>query len=150
MATLAANEPRAYEGGDRNDLPVIGDDIIYEGAAVGVVSGSGLARPLQAGDKFGGFAKEQADNTGGAAGAITVRTQEKGKVKLNVGGAAITDIDAPIYASDDNTFTKTATSNTLIGFVHRFVDSGVVIVDYDVAYAKMKAVTEALIAAEHP
>jgi len=150
MATLAANEPRAYEGGDRNDLPVIADDIIYEGAAVGVVSGSGHARPLQAGDEFGGFAKEQADNTGGAAAAIDVRVQEKGKIKLAVSGAAITDIGEPIYASDDNTFTKTATSNSMIGFVHRFVSSGVVVVDFDVAYGKMKAVTESLIAAEHP
>jgi len=137
MATLSANTPRAYEGGDRNDLPVIAADIIYEGAAVGIVSGSGHARPLQAGDKFAGFAKEQADNSAGAAAAITVRVQEKGKIKLNVSGAVITDIGAPIYASDDNTFTKTATSNTLIGFVHRFVSSGVVIVDYDVAYGKM-------------
>ena len=37
MTTLAANAPRAFEIGSRNAIPVIASDIIYEGAAVGIV-----------------------------------------------------------------------------------------------------------------
>ena len=48
MTTLAANQPRAFEGGNRNEIPVIASDIIFEGAAVGVVDASGHARPLNA------------------------------------------------------------------------------------------------------
>jgi hypothetical protein len=70
MTTLAANKSRAFEGGDRNEIPVIATDIIYEGAAVGVVPASGHARPLAAGDRFAGFAEEQADNSAGGAAAI--------------------------------------------------------------------------------
>ena len=70
MTTLAANKPRAYELGERNHFPVIAKDIIYEGAAVGIVPGTGHAQPLTATDKFGGFAVAKADNSGGAAAAF--------------------------------------------------------------------------------
>ncbi len=62
MTTLAVDKPRNYELGDHNDLPVITGDVIYEGAAVGL-NGSGYARPLAAGDVFGGFALRQSDNS---------------------------------------------------------------------------------------
>jgi len=58
MATLAVDTPRDYETGVEavyNHVPVIADDIIYAGAAVGD-NASGYARPLQAGDPFLGFA----------------------------------------------------------------------------------------------
>ena len=43
----------------------------------------------------------------------------------------ITDLSQPVYASDDNTFVFTPTGGVFIGFVHRFVSAGVVIVDFD-------------------
>ena len=57
MTTLAVNLPRAYEQGDRNDLPMIAADIIYEGAAVGVVAGTGYAQPIATTNVFAGFAE---------------------------------------------------------------------------------------------
>lgn len=129
--TLAANKPRAYEGGDRNEFPVIASDIIYEGAAVGLVDGTGHARPLAAGDRFAGFAEAKADNSAGAAAAINVRVIEQGKIELSVSGAVITDIGQPVYASDDDTFVFNPVSAVFIGFVHRFVSSGVVVVDFN-------------------
>lgn len=131
MTTLASNKPRAYEGGNRTDLPVVATDIIYEGAAVGLVKATGLARPLTAGDKFAGFAVEQADNSAGSASAINSRIIDIGKIQLAVTGAVITDVGQPVYASDDDTFTFVPTSNSFIGFVERFVSSGVVIVAFD-------------------
>lgn len=131
MTTLAANKPRAYEGGSRNEIPVIASDIIYEGAAVGVVDASGHARPLVANDRFAGFAEAQADNSAGTAAAINVRTIESGKIQLSVTGAVITDIGQPVYASDDDTFTFNPASGSFVGYVHRFVSSGVVVVDFN-------------------
>lgn len=132
MATLATDTPRAYELGTIEEYPVIAADIIYEGAAVGE-NGSGYARPLVAADPFLGFAESKADNSAGAAGAVNVRVRQKGKVQLAVAGAtAITANDRPkVYASDDNTFTLTATSNTYIGTVSRWISSGVAIVEFD-------------------
>jgi hypothetical protein len=131
MTTLATDTPRDYELGERNEIPVIASDIIYEGAAVGIVAASGHARPLSGGDVFGGFAEQRADNSAGSAADINVRTYESGEVKLSVSGAVITDKSRPVYATDDNTFVFSPVGATFIGFVKRFVSSGVVIVAFD-------------------
>lgn len=135
MTTLAANKPRAYEGGvhriDENSIPVIASDIIYEGAAVGVVDASGHARPLTASDRFAGFANAQADNSAGAAAAISVDVVQRGRVQLSVTGAVITDLQRPVYATDDDTFVFSPVGGVFIGYVARFVSAGKVIVHFD-------------------
>jgi hypothetical protein len=131
MTTLAANTQRAIELGDFNDIPVIAADIIYEGAAVGVVSASGHARPLTSVDRFVGFAYAQADNSAGAAAAINVRVLSRGEIQLSVTGALITDLKQPVYAADDNAFQFSPTSGVFVGFVKRFVSAGVVVVEFD-------------------
>lgn len=136
MTTLAVNTPRAYELGDNGEYPVIASDIIYEGAAVGE-NASGYARPLVAGDPFLGFATAKADNSAGAAGAVNVEVKRRGQVQLAVAGAtAITANDRPlVYAADDNSFTLTASTNTIIGRVSRWISSGVCVVEFDALVA---------------
>lgn len=131
MTTLAANSPRSFELGTRNAFPVIASDIIYEGAAVGIVDASGHARPLVAGDRFAGFAEQKADNASGSAAAINVDVIESGKIQLAVTGAVITDVGQPVYATDDDAFGFTPVAASFIGFVHRFVSAGVVVVAFD-------------------
>jgi len=131
MTTLATNTPRVLVGGDINEIPVIASDIIYEGAAVGLVAASGHARPLNAADKFAGFAAEKADNSAGAAAAINCRFYRKGCVKLTVAGVVITDVGQPVYATDDNAFAMLPTGGVFIGFIRRWVSSGVAEVDFD-------------------
>jgi hypothetical protein len=131
MTTLATNKPRAYELGEFNELPMIANDIIYEGAAVGD-NGSGLARPLVAADPFMGFAQRKADNTGGAASAVKVMVRPKGLIEIPVTGAASADDQGvTVYASDDDTFTLTAGSNTAIGKVHRWVSGTTCVVYFE-------------------
>lgn len=136
MTTLSANAVRIYEGGrdviEENQLPVIASDIIYAGAAVGVVDASGHGRPLVGGDSFAGFANAKADNSSGSAAVINVDLRTKGKVQLSVSGAVITDRGQPVYATDDDTFVFNPVGGSFIGRVHRFVSSGVVIVEFDV------------------
>lgn len=131
MTTLAANKQRPYELGDMNDIPVIASDIIYEGSAVGVVAATGHARPLTSADRFVGFAIAQADNSAGAAAAINVTVQMRGEIQLAVTGALITDLKQPIYAADDDSFQFSPVGGVFVGFVKRFVSSGVVIVEFD-------------------
>jgi len=136
MTTLAANKQRDYQMGDKEEYPVIAADIIYQGAAVGE-NGSGYARPLVAADPFLGFAEAKADNSDGAAGAINVNVKKRGNIVLEISGLAITANDRPaVYASDDDTFTLTATSNTLIGYVSRWISTGVAVVEFDAALCK--------------
>lgn len=131
MTTLAANLPRAFEGGSRNEIPVIAADIIYEGAAVGVVKATGHARPLTSVDRFAGFAEAKSDNSAGAAAAINVRTVEEGKIELTITGVTITDVGQPVYATDDNAFAMSPVGGVFVGFVHRWVSSGVAVVNFD-------------------
>jgi len=121
MATLTKDTPRAWELEHHlNELPIIADDIVYEGAACGF--SSGRIRPLVAADVFAGFAKAQCDNDGGAAGAKNVKLIDAGDVVLNVVGVtAITDVGSTVYADDDNTFTLTSSSNTAIGKITRWI-----------------------------
>lgn len=134
MATLGTDTPRRFEVNEDplfNDLPIIAADIIYRGAAVGD-NASGYARPLVAGDPFWGFAEEKCDNALGAAGDKRVRLRQQGSVELAVTGATgVGDVGSAVYASDDATFTLTATSNTLIGIVRRWVSSTTCIVRFD-------------------
>lgn len=130
MTTLAADKVRTYELGDYNDLPMVAADIIYEGAAVGIVAGSGHARPLVAGDAFAGFAGFKADNSAGAAAALNVRIRRKGTIVLPIASLVATSVGASVYASDDDTFTLTSSGNTKIGTVVRFVSSGVGVVAF--------------------
>lgn len=135
MATLAANKRRDYQLGDHEEYPVVASDIIYQGAAVGE-NGSGYARPLTAGDPFLGFAEAIADNSSGAAGAITVNVKKRGNVVLEISGIAITDNDRPVvYASDDDTFTLTASTNSPIGRVSRWISTGLAVVEFDASMA---------------
>jgi len=136
MTTRATDIARNFELGELEDYPVVATDIIFEGSAVGE-NGSGYARPLVATDPFLGFAQRKADNSTGAAGAINVTVRTRGKVQLPISSIAITANDRPaVYASDDDTFTLTATSNTLIGYVSRWVETGVAIVEFDAALCK--------------
>jgi hypothetical protein len=130
MTTLAQNKPRDFETADLNDLPIVTNDIIYEGAAVGM--SSGYARPLVAGDSFAGIAQAKADNTGGANGAINVRVLEVGKIEVDVAGVTgVTNVGATVYAADDDTFTLSSTGNSTIGKIIRHVSGTKCVVAFE-------------------
>lgn len=134
MATLAADKVRDLKPGDLNDIPVIASDIIYGGAAVGIVKATGHARPLTSADQFAGFAQRQADNAAGAAAAINVRVVRAGIATLPVAGAVITDVGAHVWASDDDTFQFHGSGGAYIGKVVRFVSAGIVDVAFDAGF----------------
>ena len=131
MTTLSVDKVRDLKPGDLNDLPVIASDIIYGGAAVGIVKASGHARPLTSVDLFAGFALRQVDNSTGAAAAKNVQVVRSGIVTLPVTGAVITDVGASVYAQDDDAFSFIGTSGVYVGRVVRFVSSGIVDVQFD-------------------
>jgi len=133
MTTLAVNKARPEERGNHNHFPVVAADIIYQGAAVGLVKASGHARPLTSVDKFVGFnIKEKTDNSQGAAADINVEVERKGVIQLAVTGAVITDVGLPVYATDDNAFSFSPVGGVFVGIAKRFVSAGVMMVAYDV------------------
>lgn len=136
MTTQAADKFRTYalHGSETdNDVPAIASDIIYEGSAVGE-NGSGYFRPLVAGDPFAGFCLVNCDNSSGAAGGKNIHVRAKGVAVLSVTGVtAVTDEGSTVYASDDDTFTLTAGSNSAIGKIIRYISGTKVEVAFEAA-----------------
>ena len=132
---LSADTRRNYEFNIdpvMNDIPVYQAVTIYEGAAVGEVSGGGYCRGLVAADVFLGFARRKADNASGASGAINARVQQRGVVELTVTGVTgVTDLGTAVYASADGTFTLTASGSTAIGKIIRYISSTTVMVYFE-------------------
>ena len=127
---LSADTSLIQELGPMNAYLILAATLIYEGAAVGLEAGSGQARGLVNGDLFLGFAESQADNREDAVGgALSVRVIQHGKVEVAISGLAATDIGAAVYATADDTFVLT--SGSFVGYVSRFVSSGVGVIAYD-------------------
>lgn len=134
MATLAKDKARVYECGtpSQNEVPIIANDIVYAGAAVGESSSSGTGRPLVGGDNFMGFATVKCDNTGGDASAKNIQILDQGVIKLSVTGVSSAgNYDATVYATDDDTFTLTTSGATSIGKVKRWVTGAWCMVEFE-------------------
>ena len=143
MASLTIDAPRQYDLGRGVPRPVAANVAIFLGAALGFAAGN-YARPLQAGDRFVGFADSRCDNVGGGDGDQSVDVRAFGRVLLPISGITQADLGAEVYASDDHTFTLTAGSNTPIG---RLVDVdragvGVVVFDAEGAIGRLTALTD--------
>lgn len=140
MATLAADKKRAFEvvpDKEFGEIPIIASDIVYEGAAVGESSSSGTGRPLVGGDTFLGFAARRCDNASGSASAKNIHVYQRGSVQLAVTGVSSTaDVGATVYATDDDTFTLTASGASAIGKVLRWITSTSCIVRFEGAQVR--------------
>lgn len=126
MALTANREVQRYVDQELRGYAVAAGANVFKGAFIGL--SGGYARGLVASDPFVGIAYEAMDNTGGAAGVKSVRAYTQGDFRLALAGAAITDLGASVYASDDETLTLTASGNSLVGKIVGFEAAGVVIV----------------------
>ncbi len=132
MTTLASpGKVRTSALGVISAYPMIASDIIWPGAAVGIVDATGHARPLTSVDRFAGFASKKADNSTGSAADKNVDVDIRGVKVLDVSGAVITDLGAPVFSTDDDTFVFSPVGAVFIGKVVRWVSAGTVEVQYD-------------------
>ena len=127
MAALARNTPRQFRGSEGviKSYPVNGGSRIYAGAIV-MIDSDGYARPaaaLAANKGCVGIAMEEANNTSGSDGTISVRVQS-GLVLLTATSIAQANILAKVYASTDNDVDETqGTNEPLVGVLEEFVSS---------------------------
>lgn len=136
MTNLTTATARTYLQGDISDLPVKASSAIYEGSAIG--NASGYHRHLAATDKFAGFAlNDVASQT--ADGDANVRVRTKGRIVLTISSVAVTDIGKPVYATDGNAFTLTASTNTHIGRVASVYGTNLAVVEFDARRAGLGA-----------
>lgn len=109
------------------DIPVGASEVIYIGSAVSGDSGDLYAAPLAGGEIFYGFALEKVTGTA-SNGGVTVKVLTKAAVRLTVTSAAVANIGAMAYATDDNTFGLANTSASNIGRILNVPASGAAIV----------------------
>lgn len=101
MALTVNRDLNRYVDQELRTFAVSASTKIYKGALVGIDRATGLARNLVAGDLFAGIAYEEMDNSGGAAGARSVRLYTKGDFILTTNNATAEWTGAPVYALDN-------------------------------------------------
>lgn len=99
---------------------------INKGALVSVTSATGFvsAAADTASTVFVGVAYETVDNTGGSAGAKSIRVQKTGIFRYNSASAAQTDVGKAVNIVDDNTAKTAATTNSIVcGVCAAYIDA---------------------------
>lgn len=127
MAALTAERDTPLRTGDARTVPVAAATKIYKGSIV--VLDAGFAKPGRTAAALTGLgrASETVDNTGGAAGAQTVRV-EPGIFRFDNDAAdllTLGDIGKAAYCTDDQTVSKTAAGKSQIGIVFDVDANGV-------------------------
>lgn len=115
------------ETGDRNQIPVAEAKQLFMGA-MAFLDASGYATPTP-GATFLGHITAEADNRTGLDGAISAHLRfgrYRGQVAIT--GVALTDVGAPVYATDDNTYSLVGTYQ--VGKVARYVSANVAVVEF--------------------
>jgi len=115
MSLIANRELDRCVDQELRALPVKAAAHIHKGALVGIDAVTGCARGLVAGDAFAGVAYEEADNSGGADAAVSVRVFTQGDFEHALASAARTNNGTALYASADDTLTLAASGNSEVG-----------------------------------
>jgi hypothetical protein len=132
MTVLTKDINRVFELGDINELPVLGEELIYQGAAIGCDVATGYAKNLENGDSFAGFAENNCNNSLGQDSEKRVRLRKRGSVLLEIPGITLADINKSVYATNNNSFTLSSTDAVLIGKTSRIEASGLALVEFRV------------------
>lgn len=104
------------------NYPAVAATEIFEGVFIGENT-LGDGRPLVAGDKFLGINQNYVDNSSGLAGAKVVTVKKKCRIIYDVVGVSAKTVNnrPAVYASADDTLTLTATANSLVGSIIRWI-----------------------------
>jgi len=113
MALSTNRDVDRYVDQELRTLPVKANTHIYKGALVGL--SGGCARGLVAGDPFGGIAYEEVDNSSGSDGDKVIRLFTLGDFEHALTSASRSNNKSPVFASDDETLTLTASGNSFVG-----------------------------------
>ena len=134
MTALTANISLDEKKGELVAHPVSVDQI-FKNALV-KFNAAGFLAPCaaEAGAVFAGVAFEPKNNSSGSAGDVICRVIKKGRFLMTGTGFAQADLGEKVYATDDQTITKTFVDNTQeVGIIDEFVSSTQVWVSIDLS-----------------
>lgn len=143
MALTANRDVDHYIDQELRSYQVAAAANVFKGALVGLSAG-GYAQPLTAGDPFVGIAYEEADNTTGSAGDISVRVYTLGDFGVTLTGATVADVGRPVCASADDTLTFVSNGNSYVGTVVDLVQTNEIILRIDPGHEQVKTITHAV------
>jgi len=129
MAAATKNNTVTYETALINEFGLAASEKVFNGTFIGD-NGSGYARPLVAGDRFLGISQDYVDNSNGSAGDLNIKVRFDCFAVWILSSLAIDDVGKDVYATDDLTLTLTKGSNTRVGYVHRWKETGVGIIHF--------------------
>lgn len=129
MAALTAQrstKSKDYLNTPGLNFPVAASTTIYKGSLVMLDAGFAKPAATAASKKVIGRAKATVVNSG-AAGAASIEVEEGIFKWANDGGDAVVaaDVGATVYATDDQTVSRTATGKTAAGICQQLESDGV-------------------------
>jgi hypothetical protein len=113
MALTANRDVDRFVDQELRTMPVKGGAHIFRGGFLGMVGG--FVRGLVGGDACVGVAYEEADNSGGADGAVLVRVFTMGDFEHDVAEASRANNGAVVYAVDDGSVSLNSSGNSPMG-----------------------------------
>ena len=115
MTALTSSHETRRKDGALVRYPVGAGVHVQKGGLLVVLLATGLAQPASdsAGTVFIGVAYEEADNTGGAAGAKLVRVLKTGVYAYAKAAAAQGDVGKTAFVVDDGTVSTAATADSV-------------------------------------
>lgn len=116
MTALTKDRGTTYREGIEIEIPVYTNVVIYAGSLVCVGGAHGYAIPAAdaSGNILVGVAMEQADNTGGASGAINVRVRRTGVFEFAASSITQAHVGDIMYVVDDQTIDETSPGNSVV------------------------------------
>ncbi len=115
MTALSSSYDARRKDGALVSYPLGAGVHVRKGGLLAVAAATGLAQPASdsAGVVFIGVAYEEADNTGGAAGALSVRVLKTGVFTYAKTAAAQADTGKAAFVVDDGTVSTAATTDSV-------------------------------------
>jgi len=127
MALSANAQVNHFVDQEVREFPVGAAVHIYRGGNAGL-DPAGYLKAFEPGDLFAGIAYEESDNTSGAAGAKNCRVYVQGDFELTITGVALTDIDAPVFATADDAQGFTGHPDAYMGKVVNYLAASTALV----------------------
>lgn len=130
MTALTRNTPRTQVGnGRRFRDPVAASMLIYAGAMVALNASGYAVKAVTTATRIRGVALDEADNSAGAAGAVSVDIERGTFLLRNDTTNPVTraHIGTNVYVVDDNTVGSSATSTIVAGKCLDVLPEGVVV-----------------------
>ncbi len=108
---------------DQGRLLLAADTKLPGGTMAFLADGYGTNVTNDGANKFAGVTTQEADNTGGSPGAVSVDVYRGGRIKLPFDAIEQADEGENVYASDNFNCTLTESENSFVGVLAEFVSA---------------------------